>query len=212
MSSQYCSELAPAGGATCWGRLPPISGMMFMDWHLHTASAQPQHSVTTVTAPAQWFWAWCWWPRSHSKTHRLVLVCLTQPYSQTPNPTPAPQVIHRDIKPENILISSHGILKLCDMGFARPLGPPDAQYSDYVATRWYRAPELLVGDRSYGPAVDVWAFGEACSYLQHQLLSPLRTQIGTAGFLLAGFCTVIHEHCKVPIMPPAAPCVCMGSS
>ena len=48
------------------------------------------------------------------------------------------------------------------MGFARPLGPPDAQYSDYVATRWYRAPELLVGDRGYGPAVDVWAFGEVC--------------------------------------------------
>lgn len=78
------------------------------------------------------------------------------------HPTPEPQVIHRDIKPENILISSHGILKLCDMGFARPLGPPDAQYSDYVATRWYRAPELLVGDRGYGPAVDVWAFGEVC--------------------------------------------------
>ena len=37
-------------------------------------------------------------------------------------------------------------------------GPGD-EYTDYVATRWYRAPELLVGDTQYGPAVDVWAIG-----------------------------------------------------
>ena len=117
--------------------------------------------MVTVSAPAQWMlWAGdptaISTPNCHFDTHKLVLVWLTQP------PHPEPQVIHRDIKPENILISSHGILKLCDMGFARPLGAPDAQYSDYVATRWYRAPELLVGDRGYGPAVDVWAFGEVC--------------------------------------------------
>ena len=33
------------------------------------------------------------------------------------------------------------------------------EYTDYVATRWYRAPELLVGDTQYGPPVDVWAIG-----------------------------------------------------
>lgn len=37
-------------------------------------------------------------------------------------------------------------------------GPGD-EYTDYVATRWYRAPELLVGDTQYGPPVDVWAIG-----------------------------------------------------
>lgn len=36
---------------------------------------------------------------------------------------------------------------------------PGAEYTDYVATRWYRAPELLVGDTQYGPPVDVWAIG-----------------------------------------------------
>ena len=36
---------------------------------------------------------------------------------------------------------------------------PDDEYTDYVATRWYRAPELLVGDMVYGPPVDVWAIG-----------------------------------------------------
>nr|XP_012302352.1 cyclin-dependent kinase-like 2 isoform X1 [Aotus nancymaae] len=68
-------------------------------------------------------------------------------------------IIHRDIKPENILVSQSGIVKLCDFGFARTLEAPGEAYTDYVATRWYRAPELLVGDVKYGKAVDVWAIG-----------------------------------------------------
>nr|CDS29992.1 cyclin dependent kinase 1 [Hymenolepis microstoma] len=67
--------------------------------------------------------------------------------------------IHRDVKPENILITKSRHLKLCDFGFARTLTGPDDRYTDYVATRWYRAPELLVGDTQYGPPVDTWAIG-----------------------------------------------------
>lgn len=66
--------------------------------------------------------------------------------------------IHRDVKPENILLTRECVVKLCDFGFARTLVPGE-NYTDYVATRWYRAPELLVGDTHYGPAVDVWAIG-----------------------------------------------------
>ncbi|XP_077885447.1 cyclin-dependent kinase-like 4 isoform X2 [Ictidomys tridecemlineatus] len=66
--------------------------------------------------------------------------------------------IHRDVKPENILITKQGIIKICDFGFARILIPGDI-YTDYVATRWYRAPELLVGDTQYDCSVDVWAVG-----------------------------------------------------
>lgn len=68
-------------------------------------------------------------------------------------------IIHRDIKPENLLVSRNGVLKLCDFGFARPMAAPGAKYTEYVSTRWYRAPELLVGDVSYGKAVDVWSIG-----------------------------------------------------
>ncbi|NXO31636.1 CDKL2 protein, partial [Cisticola juncidis] len=68
-------------------------------------------------------------------------------------------IIHRDIKPENILVSQSGVVKLCDFGFARPLATQGEAYTDYVATRWYRAPELLVGDSKYGRPVDVWAVG-----------------------------------------------------
>uniref|UniRef100_A0A2D4MH72 mitogen-activated protein kinase n=1 Tax=Micrurus spixii TaxID=129469 RepID=A0A2D4MH72_9SAUR len=67
--------------------------------------------------------------------------------------------IHRDVKPENILITKHFVIKLCDFGFARILTGPCDYYTDYVATRWYRSPELLVGDTQYGPPVDVWAIG-----------------------------------------------------
>ena len=52
-----------------------------------------------------------------------------------------------------------GTLKLCDFGFARTLAGPGARYTDYVATRWYRGPELLTGDTQYGKPVDVWAIG-----------------------------------------------------
>ena len=82
------------------------------------------------------------------------------------NPTPPishahPQVVHRDIKPANVLLSGTGaatVAKLCDFGFAREVSSsrPEAQerLSSYVVTRWYRAPEILVGDR-YGMAADV---------------------------------------------------------
>lgn len=50
-------------------------------------------------------------------------------------------------------------MKLCDFGFARTLEGPGARYTDYVSTRWYRAPELLVGDREYGKGVDIWSVG-----------------------------------------------------
>lgn len=63
------------------------------------------------------------------------------------------KIIHRDIKPENILVSQSGITKLCDFGFARTLAAPGDVYTDYVATRWYRAPELVLKDTTYGKYV-----------------------------------------------------------
>jgi cyclin-dependent kinase-like len=58
-----------------------------------------------------------------------------------------------------LLVSKNGVLKLCDFGFARTLEGAGSKYTDYVSTRWYRAPELLVGDREYGKPVDIWAVG-----------------------------------------------------
>ncbi|RLN73724.1 hypothetical protein BBJ28_00023262 [Nothophytophthora sp. Chile5] len=73
-------------------------------------------------------------------------------------------IVHRDIKPENLLVNtSNGehSLRLCDFGFARslPNGGNACDLTEYVATRWYRAPELLLGDTKYSKSVDIWAIG-----------------------------------------------------
>ena len=70
-------------------------------------------------------------------------------------------IIHRDIKPENLLMDKNNKLKLCDFGFARSINnnKNKEQLTDYVATRWYRSPELLLGNGYYGPEMDYWAIG-----------------------------------------------------
>eukprot|EP00093_Oithona_nana_P007854 07854.XXX_174757_178252_1 [CDS] Oithona nana genome sequencing. len=80
-------------------------------------------------------------------------------------------IIHRDVKPENVLVSKLGVVKLCDFGFARLMAAPGEVYTDYVATRWYRAPELLIGDTQYGKEVDIWAIG--CLYAEMLTGDPL---------------------------------------
>uniref|UniRef100_A0A0A9YCV2 cyclin-dependent kinase n=1 Tax=Lygus hesperus TaxID=30085 RepID=A0A0A9YCV2_LYGHE len=71
----------------------------------------------------------------------------------------ANNIVHRDLKPENVLVSDNDVVKVCDFGFARFVTISQDPFTDYVATRWYRAPELLVGDSQYGRAVDIWALG-----------------------------------------------------
>jgi cell division cycle 2-like protein len=68
--------------------------------------------------------------------------------------------IHRDIKPDNILVGPGGALKICDLGMAVPARPSGEPYpEETVGALWYRAPELLMGFRTYGPAIDMWALG-----------------------------------------------------
>jgi serine/threonine protein kinase len=66
--------------------------------------------------------------------------------------------IHRDLKPENILIANDLSIKIIDFGISREIRskPP---YTEYVSTRWYRAPELLFKFPTYSPAIDVFAVG-----------------------------------------------------
>ncbi|XP_055482747.1 mitogen-activated protein kinase 15 isoform X3 [Psammomys obesus] len=73
-------------------------------------------------------------------------------------------VIHRDQKPANVLLDAACRVKLCDFGLARPLsdlpeGPEGQALTEYVATRWYRAPEVLLSCRWYTPGVDMWSLG-----------------------------------------------------
>lgn len=106
--------------------------------------------------------------------------------------------IHRDVKPENILVTKEGVVKLCDFGFARLLTGPGDEYTDYVATRWYRAPELLVGDTQYGPPVDVWAIG--CVFaelLSGQALWPGRSDVDQLYLIKKSLGDLIPRHVDI---------------
>ena len=86
-------------------------------------------------------------------------------------------VIHRDIKPENLLVNSNCDLKICDFGLARGIqwkldGRHDTMYlTEYVVTRWYRAPEILLESREYSFPIDVWSVG--CIFAELILRYPL---------------------------------------
>jgi len=76
-------------------------------------------------------------------------------------------IIHRDLKPSNLLVNQDCSLKICDFGLARGFGDLDEMTNDaadkdlteYVVTRWYRAPEIMCSCQEYDQAIDVWSVG-----------------------------------------------------
>lgn len=68
-------------------------------------------------------------------------------------------VLHRDLKTSNILLNKEGELKICDFGLSRQYGRPLKPYTSLVVTLWYRAPELLLGQKQYSTAIDMWSVG-----------------------------------------------------
>ncbi|XP_073686793.1 serine/threonine-protein kinase MAK isoform X3 [Garra rufa] len=77
---------------------------------------------------------------------------------------------HRDMKPENLLCMGPELVKIADFGLAREIRsrPP---YTDYVSTRWYRAPEVLLRSPVYSSPIDIWAVG--CIMAELYTLRPL---------------------------------------
>ena len=72
--------------------------------------------------------------------------------------TCSPPVTHRDLKPRNLLVNSNCDLKICDFGLARTNTEKEFM-TEYVVTRWYRAPELLLSCSEYTAAIDIWSVG-----------------------------------------------------
>ncbi|CAH1772299.1 unnamed protein product [Owenia fusiformis] len=93
------------------------------------------------------------------KRYILYQLCKATKYLHSGN------VIHRDQKPSNILLDGECFVKLCDFGLARSLSQLDMEeggdpnLTEYVATRWYRAPEILLASHKYTKGVDMWSVG-----------------------------------------------------
>mmetsp|Transcript_30089 Transcript_30089/g.87642 ORF Transcript_30089/g.87642 Transcript_30089/m.87642 type:complete len:504 (-) Transcript_30089:117-1628(-) len=82
-------------------------------------------------------------------------------------------VIHRDLKPSNILLNSNCDLKLCDFGLARGVSDTEEEQdlTEYVVTRWYRAPEIMLSCPSYDAKIDVWSI--ACIFAEMLAKKPI---------------------------------------
>eukprot|EP00055_Hartaetosiga_balthica_P014706 m.82410 g.82410 ORF g.82410 m.82410 type:complete len:587 (-) comp8668_c2_seq2:1031-2791(-) len=83
--------------------------------------------------------------------------CLTKQMFEGLHYLHTKKIMHRDLKVANILLNKKGILKIADFGLSRFTVAKDPKYSRPVCTRWYRPPEVLLGEKAYSFAIDVWS-------------------------------------------------------
>jgi len=79
--------------------------------------------------------------------------------------------MHRDLKPQNLLLDNNGNMKIADFGLARTYSLPIKTYTHEVITLWYRAPEILLGQKQYSTAVDIWSAG--CIFAEMAMRKPM---------------------------------------
>lgn len=101
-------------------------------------------------------------------------------------------ILHRDLKTSNLLLNNRGQLKIADFGMARYVGdPPPPKLTQLVVTLWYRAPELLLGTKTYDSKIDMWSVG--CIFGELLTREPLLQGRNEVDEL-----TKIFELCGIP--------------
>ena len=73
-------------------------------------------------------------------------------------------IVHRDIKPSNILVNADCTIKICDFGLSRQIDSGLEDLTEYVVTRYYRAPEIMLSSHMYTKSVDIWSAG--CTFAE----------------------------------------------
>jgi tRNA A-37 threonylcarbamoyl transferase component Bud32 len=112
-------------------------------------------------------------------------------------------VIHRDLKPSNLLVNSNCDLKICDFGLARGIGEKRPEehggtmlLTEYVVTRWYRAPEIMLACHEYSKPIDMWSVG--CIFaelIQRKPYFPGEDYIDQVSMLSRIIARKEHEYC-----------------
>mmetsp|Transcript_19754 Transcript_19754/g.17464 ORF Transcript_19754/g.17464 Transcript_19754/m.17464 type:complete len:310 (+) Transcript_19754:26-955(+) len=80
------------------------------------------------------------------------------------------QIVHRDLKPENVLVNEDDEVKICDFGSSKILDK-SGKNTPYIVSRYYRAPELILGVSNYSEKIDIWATG--CIIAELLMLKPI---------------------------------------
>ncbi|KAG9313627.1 kinase-like domain-containing protein [Chiua virens] len=132
-------------------------------------------------------------------------------------------VIHRDLKPSNLLLNANCDLKVCDFGLARsvktaePSGTETGFMTEYVATRWYRAPEIMLTFKQYTKAIDVWSKRKpfatifpnanplAVDFLAKTLTFDPKKRITVEEALAHPYLEAYHDPDDEPVAPPLDP-------
>lgn len=87
------------------------------------------------------------------------IMCLTKQILEGMHYIHTNKVLHRDMKVANLLLNNQGVLKVADFGLARGYDKNNSRYTRTVCTRWYRPPEILLGEQNYTMAIDIWGVG-----------------------------------------------------
>ena len=99
-------------------------------------------------------------------------------------------LVHRDIKPSNILLNTDCDIMLCDFGLSRGIEEGLEDLTEYVVTRYYRAPEIMLSSHEYTQAVDIWSVG--CTFgeiLSRKVLFPGQNYIKQINLIISALGT-----------------------